>query len=155
MLIDFTTNLLPGGTVMTGGVTLEGYDQVKHINAGIAGVHCTDGSQVQVPASSIEYFYWTIDSPLEPTVEPTIVPTATSTSSLTPTVAPTAEPTPIPGLKGDADNDRDVDINDLTALIDHIVAKVEPASLANADTNSDGTVDMADVLWIINSVLVN
>ncbi len=56
-------------------------------------------------------------------------------------------------LRGDANNDNHLDINDLVAIIDCIINNIPPASPDNADTNYDHRLDMEDLLWIINAIL--
>jgi formylglycine-generating enzyme required for sulfatase activity len=51
---------------------------------------------------------------------------------------------------GDVNNDGDVDIADLTAVIDAVLGV---SSLPNADVNRDGDVDIADVISLIDIIL--
>ena len=53
-------------------------------------------------------------------------------------------------MPGDVNNDGDVDIADLTALIDNILGI---SSIPNPDVNYDGDVDIADVVALIDIIL--
>ena len=54
--------------------------------------------------------------------------------------------TPDPSILGDANGDRFVDINDVTAIQRHLAeaAPIEESLVTAADVNADGTVDIAD-----------
>ena len=59
-------------------------------------------------------------------------------------------------LRGDVDNDGDVDIDDVTRLIDVVLGKDVTYNAAAADCNTetgDGSVDIDDVTALINRVL--
>ena len=57
------------------------------------------------------------------------------------------------GLSGDANNDGDVNIADVTAIINFING-TQPAtfSMANADVNGDGDINIADITGVINII---
>lgn len=59
-----------------------------------------------------------------------------------------------PGIvPGDLDNDGDVDLYDLQDLVEYLVSRKEPASLANADVNQSGKVDEKDAEALIALIL--
>ncbi|MBR2083336.1 MAG: hypothetical protein IJ879_01675 [Muribaculaceae bacterium] len=65
-------------------------------------------------------------------------------------------PEPPAYLRGDVDNDGDVDIDDVTRLIDVVLGKDVTYNAAAADCNTetgDGSVDIDDVTALINRVL--
>lgn len=63
----------------------------------------------------------------------------------------------ITGIRlGDADGNREVDLNDVIAIVKYLVNNQDaPASMENANANKDDKVDINDVLWIINNMLVH
>lgn len=56
-------------------------------------------------------------------------------------------------VPGDLDNDGDVDLYDLQNLVEYLVSRKEPASLANADVNQSGKVDEEDAEALIALIL--
>ena len=59
-----------------------------------------------------------------------------------------------PVLRGDVNDDGEVDINDVTALIDYLLGLTpQPFNLANADVEVDGQVDINDVTTLIDILL--
>lgn len=57
-------------------------------------------------------------------------------------------------LKGDVNNDGDVDIADAVCIVNHAVGKNTPVFIAAAaDVNNDGDIDIADAVRIINLVV--
>ncbi len=67
-----------------------------------------------------------------------------------------ANPEPPAYLRGDVDDDGDVDIDDVTRLIDVVLGKDVTYNAAAADCNTetgDGSVDIDDVTALINRVL--
>lgn len=57
-------------------------------------------------------------------------------------------------LLGDADNDGLINMLDVTAIINYILAKMpSPFDVTNADVNVDGLINMVDVTAIINIIL--
>ena len=57
-------------------------------------------------------------------------------------------------LRGDANGDGTVDVNDVTTVINYILGKnPSPCYYRNANTNSDGTIDVNDVTALINIIL--
>ena len=59
-----------------------------------------------------------------------------------------------PVLRGDVNVDGEVDINDVTALIDYLLGlSPQPFNLANADVEVDGQVDINDVTTLIDILL--
>lgn len=56
-------------------------------------------------------------------------------------------------VPGDLDNDGDVDLYDLQDLVEYLVSRKEPASLANADVNQSGKVDEEDAEALIALIL--
>ena len=59
-------------------------------------------------------------------------------------------------MRGDVDDDGDVDIDDVTRLIDVVLGKDVTYNAAAADCNTetgDGSVDIDDVTALINRVL--
>lgn len=76
---------------------------------------------------------------------PTVTPTSTATRTFTPGTprSPTPSRTPTPTiLRGDADGNGSVNVDDLDALIH---ALFSPTSPPGADVNADGVVTAADV----------
>ena len=59
----------------------------------------------------------------------------------------------LPVLRGDANQDGQVDILDLVSIIDYIVSNTFPMSLTNANGNGDGAVDILDLVWIIDKIV--
>lgn len=57
------------------------------------------------------------------------------------------------GLRGDINNDGEVDISDVTELINGVLHGLLDPSHAAADVNGDGIVDITDVTLLINCVL--
>lgn len=57
-------------------------------------------------------------------------------------------------IKGDVNNDGDVDIADAVCIVNHVVGKNTPVFIAAAaDVNNDGDIDIADAVRIINLVV--
>ena len=57
-------------------------------------------------------------------------------------------------MPGDVNNDAAVNINDVTALIDHLLGGVDPNfNAGNADCNSDGSIDISDLAVLIDALL--
>lgn len=56
-------------------------------------------------------------------------------------------------VPGDANDDMNVDIQDLLSIIDYIVFGTEPKSKINADANSDTEIDLRDLVWIVNHIV--
>ncbi|NLC33377.1 MAG: leucine-rich repeat protein [Clostridiales bacterium] len=56
-------------------------------------------------------------------------------------------------MRGDANDDKKIDIMDLVAIIDYIVSDIEPVSIINADANASGHVDIMDLVWIIDVIV--
>jgi hypothetical protein len=54
---------------------------------------------------------------------------------------------------GDSNKDNQIDIKDLTHLIDCMVGQKKPASLANTDINGDGKIDINDMMHLIGLIL--
>ena len=58
------------------------------------------------------------------------------------------------GLRGDVNNDQNVDINDVTALINYVLTgNATGVNMTNANCNLQGNVDINDVTALINFVL--
>ena len=58
------------------------------------------------------------------------------------------------GLRGDVNNDQNVDINDVTALINYVLTgNAVGVNMTNANCNLQGNVDINDVTALINFVL--
>ena len=56
----------------------------------------------------------------------------------------------------DVNDDSEIDITDVTALIDHLLGgDVEPFNSRNADVNNSGNVDIADVTALIDWLLTD
>lgn len=56
----------------------------------------------------------------------------------------------------DVNDDSEIDITDVTALIDHLLGSdVEPFNSRNADVNNSGNVDIADVTALIDWLLTD
>lgn len=84
-----------------------------------------------------------------PTQKPTVAPTQAPTQK--PTVAPTQAPTSGAVVyKGDADDDGDITLNDVTWIqrYDVGIPTPWPINLVNADVNYDDEVDISDATWI-------
>lgn len=59
-------------------------------------------------------------------------------------------------LPGDVNDDGNVTIEDVTALIDYLLLNdISASNMNNADVNSDGTIDIADVTSLIDQLLFN
>ncbi len=56
-------------------------------------------------------------------------------------------------LRGDANDDKTVDILDLVSIIEFIVNGTPCPSMANADANGDSSVDILDLVWIIDELV--
>ncbi|MHC1786565.1 MAG: leucine-rich repeat protein [Christensenellales bacterium] len=58
-------------------------------------------------------------------------------------------------LPGDANDDKEIDLEDLVALIDYLVSGKVPKSMenANADGSADGVIDLQDLVWIIDKIV--
>ena len=83
----------------------------------------------------------------------TPAPTQKPTTPSPTTPAPTQKPTEGSGakiLKGDADEDEDISVNDATFIqrYDVGIPTPWPINLENADVNYDGEVDIRDATWI-------
>ena len=64
--------------------------------------------------------------------------------------------TVIVGLRGDANEDGKVDVNDVTTTINYILGKnPSPFNYRNANVNDDNTVNVMDVTTLINIILGN
>ena len=60
------------------------------------------------------------------------------------------------GMRGDVDLDGDVNIADVTALIDYLLTQnAEGIDLNNANTNQDEAVNIADVTTLVDYLLTN
>ena len=58
------------------------------------------------------------------------------------------------GLRGDVNNDQNVDINDVTALINYVLSgNAAGVNMTNANCDLQGNVDINDVTALINFVL--
>ena len=67
---------------------------------------------------------------------------------------PGEAPTPPPvGRRGDADNNQQVNLADLTCMMNHILTKSDVPAFHNADVNGDGNVDMTDLVAVIAMVV--
>ena len=65
-------------------------------------------------------------------------------------------PPPAEGLKGDVDLDEDVDMDDVVALMCHVLKAItidDATALANGEVTNDDTLDMDDVVKIMCYVL--
>ena len=61
---------------------------------------------------------------------------------------------PLIGIKGDVNGDGDVNISDVTALIDYLLSgNASNIQLGNADINTDGSVNISDVTALIDYLL--
>lgn len=58
-----------------------------------------------------------------------------------------------PDLPGDADNNGQINMKDLEAIIDFLVKGSKPASMKNADANGKDGVTIDDALWLINRLI--
>lgn len=59
-----------------------------------------------------------------------------------------------PGLRGDANNDAQVSMGDVVAIVNKVLGKDVPGfNEKNADVNGDGTITMGDVVGVVNIVL--
>jgi hypothetical protein len=58
-------------------------------------------------------------------------------------------------ISGDANNDTQVNIADVTAVIDHILGRIElsPANQVRADVNGNGRVEVHDAVALVNTIL--
>ena len=79
------------------------------------------------------------------------VPSGDVTPSVTPTPVPTDTPTPT-GDRGDVNLDSMIDTRDAIRLLRHIegLETLTGQGLVNADANTDGEVNTADVDWILD-----
>ena len=55
-------------------------------------------------------------------------------------------------LRGDANDDGKLNIDDVTSLINHLLNN-EPVNETNADVDADGYIDISDVTQLINILL--
>jgi hypothetical protein len=56
-------------------------------------------------------------------------------------------------IKGDVNNDGEVDVADAVCIVNHVVGKDTPVYIsAAADVNNDGDVDIADAVYIVNYI---
>jgi hypothetical protein len=80
-------------------------------------------------------------------------PTPSPTPSVTPTPSPTPTPTSSPGIRGDADCDNNVDLDDMIAVLSEL-AGVDPGAPCDerADADCDDDVDSEDALRIVAHV---
>ena len=61
---------------------------------------------------------------------------------------------PVPANLGDVNGDGDVNVNDVTVLINYILGKnPTPFVEANADVNGDEAINVNDVTALINMIL--
>ena len=56
------------------------------------------------------------------------------------------------GLQGDVNNDNNVNVSDVSALINMILG-VTPIDIVHGDVNGDGRVNVSDVSALINIIL--
>ena len=56
-------------------------------------------------------------------------------------------------IQGDADDNKLVNQADLLAVMNYLMSGTPLKSPENADTNRDGTVDLTDLLWLVNYVV--
>ena len=62
---------------------------------------------------------------------------------------------PTNAMRGDVNDDHNVSISDVTALIDYLLgSEVIPFNIRNADVNKDGNVSIADVTALIDYLLI-
>ncbi|MHC1786578.1 MAG: transglutaminase domain-containing protein [Christensenellales bacterium] len=59
----------------------------------------------------------------------------------------------VPALPGDADLSGVIDLQDLVALIDYLVAGKAPASMENANADGQGGIDIQDLVWVIDQIV--
>ena len=57
-----------------------------------------------------------------------------------------------PGLKGDVNGDGEVDVRDITELIDIIMNSGQSTA---ADVNNDGDIDVRDITELIDIIMVS
>ena len=97
----------------------------------------------------------------EPTEETTTEPTEPPTTEPIPEPTeiipePSTEPAPEPVVNyGDVDNDGDVDIVDVLRLNQYLLSltKIDEAGIKNADVNHNGTLEDADAMTILKSLV--
>lgn len=58
-----------------------------------------------------------------------------------------------PALKGDANDDKTINVKDLLAIINYIVIHTECPSMENADTNDDGSVEVDDLIFVFDEIV--
>ena len=61
-----------------------------------------------------------------------------------------------PCEKGDVDGDRQINVNDVLIVVNHIIGTIEitdTQALWRADCNGDGNIDSLDIVGIINTIL--
>lgn len=108
--------------------------------------------------------FGSLGKPTQPTTKPTTQPTTQPTTKPTtqPTTQPTTKPTTHPTTTesnivypfleskscGDADNNGQVDISDVTLIRQHLAGQPVSMNQTNADVNRDGTVRIDDTLMI-------
>ena len=56
-------------------------------------------------------------------------------------------------MRGDADNDGQVSISDVTAIIDYLLSGTGEINLTAADVDADGTMSINDVTTLIDYLL--
>ena len=102
------------------------------------------------------------DDPWEPAWAPAIimVPTTKVSENIYTFVMPaskvkvTATFVPIPEIRGDVNKDGQVNISDVTALIDYLLSgNPSGVNLTAADCNQDSSVDISDVTALIDYLL--
>lgn len=96
--------------------------------------------------------FWNGSECLNP-LPPPPSPTPTPTSMPTPSIAPSPSPSPTPGAfqPGDGNGDGEINILDVTAILNDILV-ISPAP-GNADCNEDGDVNILDVTCVLNIIL--
>lgn len=58
------------------------------------------------------------------------------------------------GVKGDANNDGDVDVADIVYIVNYIMEKpANDFNFANADMDEDGSIDVADITLVVNKIM--
>jgi hypothetical protein len=58
-----------------------------------------------------------------------------------------------PILRGDANDDKQVDIGDVVSILEHMLSNISCISFFNADTNADTRIDTIDLLWVIEAIV--